>query len=107
MKTLKFAGSKPELILKGLKGSTWRISDEKNIAEGDTLSLCRLDGSEFAKAEVTLARETSIRELLKADMQGHEKLSEGEAIRRLSGYYRMKVMPQTVVKAIKFKVIGR
>ena len=105
MKTLKFTEPKPGLILNRKKDTTWRISDEKGIAEGDTLSLCRTDGKEFAKAEVTLTKETSIRDLMKSDMKGHEKITENEALRKLSGYYHMKVMPQTSVKVIKFRLL--
>ena len=105
MKTLKFSGSKPELILKGLKDSTWRIADEKSITEGDILSLCRTDGTEFAKAEVTRTKESQLKLLVVGDAQGHERLTEGEAIRKLSGYYHMKVMPQTTVKVIMFRLI--
>ncbi len=39
MKRLRFSEPLPELILSGRKTVTWRINDEKNIQQGDVLSL--------------------------------------------------------------------
>ena len=64
---LKFSEPLPQLILDGQKCTTWRINDDKEIAVGDKLSLCRGDGQEFAKAEVSQVNETAFENLTEED----------------------------------------
>jgi len=104
MKRLKFVT--PDLILKENKTTTWRINDEKNISVGDHLSLCDVNGKEFAKAEVTSVRETIFKNLTEEDKEGHEKfLSDKEMYHTYSGYYKMEVTPKTKLKIIKFQLM--
>ncbi|MDE1871626.1 MAG: ASCH domain-containing protein [Candidatus Micrarchaeota archaeon] len=104
-KTLHFYGSLPELILSGTKTSTWRVNDEKDIAPGDGLSLCRNDGTEFAKAEVTSVKETTFKELTDEDKEGHEEFgSEEEMYKTYSEYYKFEVVPETKLKIIRFRL---
>ena len=73
---------------------------------GDNLSLCNNNEKEFAKAEVISVRETTFGELIEGDKEGHEKFSsEEEMYKTYSGYYKMKVTPETKLKVIKFKLI--
>ncbi len=107
MKRLRFAEPLPKLVLGGAKTSTWRINDEKGIVEGDQLSLCHVDGSEFAQAFATSVRETTFGELTKEDKAGHEDFSNDEEMyTTYSRYYNMTVTPKTNLKIIKFKLIS-
>jgi hypothetical protein len=107
MKYLKFSGPKQSLILSGRKDTTWRVSDEKAITAGDTISLCNLEGTEFAKAQVTSARITNFKSLTEEDMKDHEFRNNSEMYRTMSGYYRMRITPETSVKVIKFRLMGQ
>ena len=107
MKQLKFSEPLPSLILTGKKDATWRINDDKNLAKNDILSLCRINGKEFAKAKVLWTKETAFGKLSKEDKEGHEKFSsEDEMYKTYSGYYKTKVTPETKVKVIKFMLIS-
>lgn len=103
MKQLKF--SNPDLILKGNKSATWRINDDKNLSVGDYLSLCNVNGEEFAKAKIISVGETSFENLTEEDKRGHEKFSsDKEMYETYSRYYKMKVIPKTKLKVIKFQL---
>ncbi|MCB9358873.1 ASCH domain-containing protein [Candidatus Woesearchaeota archaeon] len=105
MKKLKFADDLPEKVLSGTKNSTWRVNDDKDISSGDELSLCRIDGNEFATAKVIFVKETTFGELSEQDWEGHEKFSsEKEMYSTYSKYYDFKVFPETELKIIKFKL---
>lgn len=106
MKRLRFADPLPKLVLGGAKTSTWRIQDEKGIVEGDQLSLCHTNGSEFAQALVISVRETTFGALTKEDKAGHEDFTnDDEMYATYSRYYNMPVTPKTNLKIIKFKLI--
>lgn len=105
MKKLKFADNLPELIIKGEKTNTWRISDKRNIVKGDKLILCHVNGNEFARAMVLSTKTTSFGELSKEDVIGHEKFkNDKEMYETYSKYYKMKVGPETKLKIIKFEL---
>lgn len=108
LKQLKFAEPLPELVLAGSKTSTWRINDKRGIVAGDELSLCRSpDGTEFARAVVTSAEETTFGALTAEDKAGHEDFSSDEEMyATYSGYYKMAVGPETKLKIIRFKLHG-
>ena len=103
MKRLKFSEPSPKLVLEGKKDTTWRVNDEKGISAGETISLCRTDGKEFAKAKVVSARESNFGDLSK-EKAGYEKIRSKDMYRTYSNYYKMKVMPATRVKVIKFRL---
>ncbi len=106
MKKLKFGGNLPEKILSGMKTSTWRVNDEKNIVVNDELSLCNLQSEEFARAIVTYVKETRFEDLTDKDWEGHEKYhSEEEMYREFSKMYKMEILPETKLKIIKFYII--
>lgn len=106
MKRLKFSEPLPSLILRGEKNITWRISDEKDIAVGDLISLCHNDGKEFARARVTGVKETTFGNLKEEDRKGHEEFSSDEEMyRTYSKYHRMEITPETKVKVIRFELL--
>jgi hypothetical protein len=106
MKKLKFSEPLTKLILNGKKNTTWRINDDKNISVDDLISLCYNDGKEFAQAKVVQVKETNFRSLTKEDREGHEEFSsDSEMYQTYSEYYKMKVIPETKVKVIKFKLL--
>ncbi len=106
MKQLRFAEPLPQKILNNEKYSTWRINDEKNIVEGDELSLCYKDRKEFAKAITIKVKETKFKDLTDEDWEGHEKFNSDEEMYNIySNYYGFKVTPDTNVKIIKFRLL--
>jgi hypothetical protein len=106
MKTLKFSGNLLRSIITGKKTTTWRINDEKNITEGETISLINKNTmKEFVKAEVVSIRETTFEKINESDRNGHEKFrSDKEMYEIYSNYYKIKVTPKTKLKVIKFKI---
>lgn len=105
-KRLRFYGDLPELVLKGLKTSTWRINDEKGISVGDDLSLCRNDYTEFAKAKVIDVKNTTFESLTDEDKKGHEEFnSDDEMYKIYSGYYGFPIGPKTELKIIRFRLL--
>ena len=108
IKKLRFADPLPELIISGQKTVTWRMNDEKNIMAGDFLSLCRSDGSEFAKAKVVSAKEVVFKEMTADDKTGHEHYdSDDEIYEVFSQYYHIKAGPDTPVKIIAFELLAQ
>lgn len=60
---------------------------------------------EFAKAVVVSVKKTVFGNLSDADKLGHEKFANDEEMYEIySGYYNMKVTPETAVKIIKFRL---
>lgn len=58
MKGLKFRKELADIILAGEKNVTWRLFDDKDLREGDAVSLINWDtGEEFAQAKLTEVRE--------------------------------------------------
>ena len=106
LKKLKFKNELCSLILKGEKTTTWRIFDDKNIAEGDKFIFINSDtGEEFAKAKITEVKETAFKYLNDNDWDGHEKFSSPEEMyKTYSKYYKTKVTKNTIVKIIKFNI---
>jgi hypothetical protein len=106
MKRLRFAEPLPEMILNGCKTTTWRINDEKEIRPGDILSLCHVEGHEFAKASVETVRITLFGQLSSTDFEGHESFqTRDEMLSVYSKYYGFAVTEDTPVKVIKFRMI--
>jgi len=106
MKQLKFAEPLLKLVLSGVKTSTWRINDTRDIVEGDELSLCFVDGVEYAKAVVTKVKITSFGELTDEDKVGHESFrSDEEMYETYSRYYKMLVTSDTELKIIWFELL--
>ncbi len=107
MKTLKFRKKLAEQILGGEKTSTMRLFDDKNLSEGDEISLIIWEtGKQFAIAKIKRVIEKSFNELNKNDLEGHEKFnSEKEMYETYSRYYNKPIDKFTNVKIIQFKLI--
>ena len=106
MKTLKFHPYLVQPILNGVKDTTWRLFDDKNLKKGDELSLLNwVNLKEFAKAKVIFVKETRFCELTDEDWGGHEEYkSKDEMYKKYSLYYGHKVDGNTKLKIIKFKL---
>ncbi|MFH1916422.1 MAG: ASCH domain-containing protein [Nanoarchaeota archaeon] len=108
MKRLKFAEPLPTLVLSGQKDSTWRINDDKDITIDDILSLCRTDGSEFARGRVKWIKHTRFCYLTDEDRKGHESFSSDEEMHATySSYYGQPISSQTPLKIIKYELLHR
>ncbi len=107
MKTLKFRPYLVQSILDGIKNTTWRLFDDKDIKEEDKLSLLNwVTLKEFTKAEVVFVRETSFNELTEEDWKGHEKFESKEKMyEEYSKYYKQKIDENTKLKIIRFRII--
>lgn len=106
MKTLKFRPYLVKLILDGVKDNTFRLFDDKDLSEGDELSLVNwVIKEEFAKAVVVSVLEKSFGELTKEDLEGHETFSsEKEMYEKYSEYYQRPVDKNTKLKIIRFRL---
>ena len=107
MKTLKFKDFKAKWILSGIKTSSMRLFDEKNIQKDDDLELINSDTQEkFANARVVEVVEKKIKDLCDNDFDGHEKFESNKQMFEIyKKYYGDRVDENTIVKIIKFKLI--
>lgn len=107
MKTLKFASNLAQLILSGEKTVTWRLFDDKELKEGDTLEFINKEtGEKFARAEILFIREKRLGDIEESDYEGHEKFNTGEEMfETYRGYYGDKVDRDAIVKIIRFKIM--
>ncbi len=106
MKTLKFKGFKAQWILDGVKSSTMRLFDDKELQIGDELELINSDSGEaFSQAVVIEVIYKKLGEIEDVDLDGHEKWdSKDEMLKSLQKYYGEKVDWDTEVKIVKFKL---
>jgi len=106
IKKLQFSEPLPQMVLDGIKDTSWRINDEKNITVDDILSLCYNNGREFARASVIWVKETRFKDFTEEDKEGHEKFSsDADMYSTYSRYYKIEVTPDTRVKVIKYRLI--
>lgn len=107
MKTLKFKDFKARWILEGVKTSTMRLFDDKNLQKGDELELVNSDfGGTFCRAIITEVVYKKLDEIDDVDLDGHEKWdNKDEMLKSLKKYYGDKVNWDTMVKVVKFKLI--
>jgi hypothetical protein len=106
MKTLKFKNNLVPLVLSGVKDSTWRLFDDKDLTTGDDLILINKDTmEEFGTARIISVREKRLKDLGDTDFEGHEKFeSEEKMYEAYRSFYGDTVSPETIVKIIKFKL---
>ena len=106
-KIIKFTTDSIPSILSGVKYSTWRLFDDKDIKVGDELFLVnRGNGVEFAQAVVFKVTEKKMGEISDDDFEGHKKYeSEEEMYKEFRGYYGDQVNKDTPVKIIQFKLV--
>lgn len=107
MKQVKFRDYLVPLVLSGEKNSTWRLFDDKSLAEGDLIELVEFgQASPFAKARITKVIEKPFEDLTNEDKKGHEKFnSDKEMYKTYSGYYNTVVGPETVLKILWFELL--
>src|SRR3990167_153557 len=111
MKTLKLEHELAEAIRQGIKRSTWRLFDEKDISVGDRLELVdKVDSGNpktwkaIGQAEVTRVVEKRLNDIDNNDYEKHETYqSKQQMLKRYRGYYGNKVTLDTPVKIIVFK----
>lgn len=104
MKNLKFA---PELcvqILDGIKTSTWRLFDDKDLQVGDNLSFVNKETLEiFGTAVITALIIKTLGMLDKTDWKGHERFESEEIMyQTYRKYYGDCVNSETEVKLLQF-----
>ena len=112
MKTLKLEHQLADDIRGGLKRSTWRMFDDKDISVGDELEL--IDKSDpgdpntwqvFARAKVIEITEKFLKNVKDEDFKGHEQFdSPKEMLMTYQGYYGGQVNMDTPVKIIRFEL---
>ena len=94
-------------ILSGVKTSTWRLFDDKDLTEGDEFVMVNKEtGEEFAKGKVIKVREKKLGELEDSDFDGHEKYKDqDDMLNHYKGYYGDGVSLETSIKMIDFELI--
>lgn len=104
MKTIKFTPELAELVLAGKKNSTWRLFDDKDLLEGDEISLVNqktLD--EFATGIITEMYEKKLADIDESDYDSHAHYdSQEQLLASMRKYYGEKVTLDDEVKVIKF-----
>jgi len=105
MKTLKFTPELCRQILEGIKTSTWRLFDDKDLQEADLLTLLNTETLEpIGTATITKLYTKTLGTLEEADWEGHERFaSEEEMYTTYRQYYGDKVTEDTKVKIISFQ----
>jgi hypothetical protein len=106
MKTIKFRDYLVPLVLSGEKDCTWRLFDDKDIQVGDNVLLINWNTKEqFGSALIVSVKEKMLKELQDSDFEGHEKFESTEKMyESYRTYYGDNVVPESVVKIIKFKL---
>lgn len=106
MKNLRFKNYLEPLVLSGVKDSTWRLFDDKNLQAGDELLFINSDtDKEFGTALIISTQEKRLGDLEDLDFEGHEKFeSEEKMYETYRNYYGERVSPDSIVKIIKFKL---
>lgn len=104
MKTIKFRPWLADLILSRQKTSTWRLFDDKELTEGDTVDFINWETREkFGEATLTSVVSKTLGELTPEDNDGHEVYASPEEMyQTLQEYYAEKVGPDSPLKVIKF-----
>ena len=106
MKVIKFQANFVPLVLSGEKTITWRLFDDKELAEGDIVELKQFgEKTAFATARLIKVTEKPFKQLGLEDRNGHEVYeSDEEMYRVFSGYYKKPVGPETMLKIIWFEL---
>jgi hypothetical protein len=106
MKTLKFKEELVPLVLSGVKNSTWRLFDDKDLQEGDKIALINKSTLEqFGKALIVFVQEKKLGEIGDSDFEGHNGYeSEEKMYEDFKKYYGDQVTSDSVLKIIRFKL---
>ncbi len=102
MKTLKFKPELIELMRRGEKTITWRLFDDKNLEEGDSVALVdKQTLTEAGHARIKEVHLKKLKDITSADYIGHERyVTKEEMYETYRGYYGDRVTPETQVKII-------
>jgi hypothetical protein len=101
LKKLLFAAPFPKILFTGEKTKTFRVTGGERYNPGDRISLCLVDGMEFAQAKVISKTRKRFRELTDLDWRGHERFSSEEEIyKTYSNWEGFKVTPETFLEII-------
>jgi hypothetical protein len=108
-KTLKFSPDLVPLVLSDEKYLTWRLWDDKDLKEGDMVTLIRRPGlTAFAVAKITRCTKKLFGELTEEDKRGHEPFkTDVEMYETYTGYYKRKIGPETPLKVLKFEILQK
>lgn len=103
-KSLKFVPELIPLVLSGEKVSTWRLWDDKDLTQGDIVTLLNKETlGHFATATITKVIEKPLGELTDEDKKGHESfVSDNEMYKTYKRYYKRHVDKDTPIKVIWF-----
>ncbi|HUD44761.1 MAG TPA: ASCH domain-containing protein [Patescibacteria group bacterium] len=106
-KRLKFSNSLVSLVLSGVKVSTWRLWDDKNLLTGDVIDFIEHGTNKhFATAKLLKVIEKPMGQFTNEDKEGHEKFNnDNEMYETYTRYYGKKVNSETPVKIIWFKLV--
>lgn len=108
MKSLKFSDGGQELILRGLKTSTWRVNDDKNFSIGDRFEL--ISSQTFQRFATGIVESITVKKL--AEISEAEYLADGwgyadklGALEVLRKYYGDEISENTLINIIDFKLV--
>jgi len=107
MKTLKFTPQLTQLIKEGLKTTTFRLFDDKDLSVGDNFIMATRDGdkvTEFGKAQILEISIKTLGTLKPEDFVGHEPVTD-DIVEHYKVYYGDKVSMDTQVKVIRYKIL--
>lgn len=110
MKSLKLDHITAQEVLKGVRTSTWRLNDDKDLHVNDVVSLIdKQDPNNPASwrsigsAIITTIFEKQLGKVDKSDMDGQQKYASLEEVfKEYRGYYGPQVGAETPVKIIRF-----
>jgi hypothetical protein len=106
MKTLYFADPIPKILCTGVKRSTFRVGDRRDIQSGDDLSLRLLDDVEFAHALCTSTKWTTFRDLTCEDWKGHERFEDEKTmLETYSNWEQREISMDDRLKIIRFDYV--
>lgn len=111
MKTLKLDHQLAQEVLSGIKTSTIRLYDDKDLSVNDQVELVdRVNHDDRASwrtigiAEITEVNEKRIRDIIEQDLDGYtEYKTKDELVTSMRQYYGQQVDQDTPVKIVKFR----
>lgn len=106
---MKFSAELIDGILSGVKTSTWRMFDDKDLQVGDEVEFMnRETQSVFATARLLSVTEKKLGEVTDADLDIHNPYeSVDHMLRDFRSYYGDRVTLETPIKIITFVLIKK
>lgn len=110
MKIIKFDHNLSELIERGVKQSTWRLFDDKDLSVNDEIRLVdKVDPDDpkswrvIGQGKIKEVVEKQFGDISESEMLEHGYKSKDEMLRIYKGYYGDRVSWQTPIKVIYFE----